>query len=291
MTGMTTNNKPPRLKIPEMVGLLRNQRFLKDSEQLYVEGSQWHQKFPTNDTWNQHWPEFWETAIGPFISKWGVWPPPYELLVYAQPISMFHVMYGRFGLIPVFPWTTTRDIGSRAAAIRKVIGKVHRDSTGYPKGLIAQWIRSHPSNMGLAPRHEIARAVYGKTTGLERPSLSKAYQTLSDEKEAELFAQYRAKNHTYAEINRKIGRYARGSEAPAVAAVRMAEKKAGEFSKAFYKSMETPEQFDSLAFVLSHLLRGFFLSPPTNRNVLRQYAGQIRDLLLRVGDRSFPRPN
>ena len=275
--------------IPQMVARLSDADFLKDSAQVYEKGGLWHQKYPTQEEWNQHWPKFSQRIIEPFELKWGVSPPQYELLVYIQRRNpLFSVMNGQFGLIPIFPWTPMQEIKKRAATIRKAIGKVHRDSAGYPKGLIAQWVRSHPSKMGKAPRQEIARAVWGRTTGLQRPSQTEAMARLTEEKEVELYSRYKGDSASYREVERRVYRYARGSEAQAVATVRMAEKRAEIFRDAFYRSLVASDEFDTLGYATSRLLQGVFIHPPLKKALLRRHAAWIRDLIIKAGTDNFP---
>jgi len=286
---MARKGKESRPTIAQMVALLSDPDFLRGSAQLYNKGSLWHQKHPTQEKWNQHWPKFSQKIIDPFIGTWGVRPPPYELLVYIQKRNpIFSVMNGQFGLIPIFPWTPIQEIRKRAATIRKAIGKVHRDSKGLPKGFIAQWVRSHPSKTGKAPREEIARAAWGRTTGLQRSSQAEVMARITEKQEAELYSRYNREGVSYKEVERKIYRHAMGSEAPAVATARMAEKRAEHFRDNFYRSLVASDQLDTLGYATSLLLRGFFLHPPLNRTRLRSHAAWIRDLIIKAGTDSLP---
>ena len=112
-----------------------------------------------------------------FIEKWGVYPPPVKLL--SSPLWQMKrdaTMTGRWGVIPVYPWTTEKEVKQQARQIQRAIGKKHQDFTSYRQALKAKWLEdSHISEAANRPpgRNKIAAEVWGRKEGLKRWPFSK----------------------------------------------------------------------------------------------------------------------
>jgi hypothetical protein len=189
------------------------------------------------------------------------------------------MLCGRWGLIPVFPWTTKKEIERRARSIHSDIGKVHADVTKTRRlTQIAGWLRLH-MNPGekLPPRSEIAAAVWGLEKGLHRPTKETAIDRLPEKEEQRLLRQYMAKGLPRGEAGRKVYRHARGSEAPAAAMVRMAERREQKAQHVLFTQLQSPLRADPLAAALMDLLRLIQDKPEASDEIQRK-AGDIRAL-------------
>ncbi len=113
-----------------------------------------------------------------FAEKWGVRPMFSPRLL--RLVARVGTDRNRWGLIPVFPWTSRQEVLSRLEDIQKVIGKTHKDflSTLFRDELI-RWIKAHCRHNG---KHwtwaEVGVAVLGKPrlSREQRQRLIRAYQ-------------------------------------------------------------------------------------------------------------------
>ncbi len=96
-----------------------------------------------------------------FVQRWKALPWSYLAHLEYQPALA--VLSGKWGVIPVFPWTTDRDLTAAARKIRRAIGKIHRDANTARRGILAQWLELHRFSDA-----EIAHAVWGPRTSEPR---------------------------------------------------------------------------------------------------------------------------
>src|SRR6188508_3625863 len=80
-------------------------------------------------------------VLDPFLNKWSAYPLPEELL---SPLirqrKQGAVLKGRWGLIPVYPWTTKQEVTRELKRIQRSIGKMHQDLQTARLALIAKWL-------------------------------------------------------------------------------------------------------------------------------------------------------
>ena len=287
---MSKKSKTPGPTIPEIVALLDNKRFRRDAITVLDQFRLLNETAPTQQEWDRRFLIHAEEHIAPFVRRWAVLAPIDRELVENEPSKevIFSILTGRWGVIPVFPWTSESDIKSQAAKIRRAIGKIHKDAEGKQRGMIARWIRMNPSRQGLAPRAEIAVAVWRRRDGLRRPTRAQAIQKLPDEEEAELLSSYKKQGLSHGQASRRVYRRARGSEAPAVRMVRAAESRQEQASIAFQKELQSPKQLDKAGYYLTMLLREIFLSDPVIPAEIFKQAELLRDHLLRTSVRFIP---
>jgi len=180
------------LNIREMVALLENKQFCADALRVIDRGHRLNERPSTQRAWDRQWPAFCRKEVLPFIKKWGALPPPALELVDKDPRQKiaFAILTGRWGFIPIFPWTSQKEIDERAAKIRKAIGKLHKDASGVQLALITQWLRLHenPGDPKQPSRREIASVVWGRRTGLRRLSTSQAITRFPEDRETELLS-------------------------------------------------------------------------------------------------------
>src|SRR5439155_877314 len=103
-----------------------------------------------------------------FENRWGVPPPNTSELVDPDPRwdPVDAMASGRWGVVPIFPWTTNQQIRATIKNLRPVIRKEHKDAlVGRRNVQLARWLET----IGFE-RPTIARAVFGRRTGLRRPT-------------------------------------------------------------------------------------------------------------------------
>ncbi len=284
---MLVNRQKSGPIIPQMVALLNDPAFRRDAVDVLDPFRRLNESASTQQEWDRKFQNHVDEHVAPFVRKWGVGPPLDRELVESDSRRevVFCILTGRWGVIPVFPWTRAQDISTSAAKIRQSIRKVHKDAEGRRRAMIAAWIRMHPSSQGRAPRAEIAAAVWGRKDGLRRPSRAQAIRKLSEEQEAELLARFNKEGRSRKEAERLVYKRARGSEAPAVSMVRAAESRLEREQKEFYDALQSPKQSDRTAYFLTMLLREIFLKKSATKRDIFQLAAQFRDHLLKA----FPR--
>jgi len=157
-----------------------------------------------------------------FIERWGVLPPTSGELLDPDPRRrcVEAIVSGRWGVVPIFPWTTNRQIKARVVNMRPVIRKQHRDALVNRHAQLVGWLEA----IGF-DRPTIAHAVFGRTTGLRRPTQATAIARTPERRERELYEEYRGLGLTHSQIQQKVYRRLQGSEAVASAAVRMTDRR------------------------------------------------------------------
>ncbi|OGC01451.1 MAG: hypothetical protein A3G35_11000 [candidate division NC10 bacterium RIFCSPLOWO2_12_FULL_66_18] len=209
--------------------------------------------------------------VPPFYKRWGVFPPlGVDLQDPAESRQGERGAYilgtGTWGLIPVYPWTTEAEVQAARRRIKERIKEkaqnVHQDTRAERRRMqVAGWLAIHSDARGQPiPRALIAQTVWGRKTGLRRPTQAQAIAKLSEDREAELLRSFRAKGLSDGEAERRVYRRARGSEANAVAQVRQARRRYSQSVEASLARLDHPEEGDPLAFALTMALRAAFVS-------------------------------
>lgn len=274
--------------IPDLLALLDNPNFLKESYQIIQQAAALASQIQRPE-----WTERVEALIGPFVRKWGVVPLHSPELANPDPRRpAFEAIFtGRWGVIPVFPWTTKEEIRATARRIQKKLGKVHRDAQNRRRALIAEWLGGNvtPEGRRVFSRSEVARYLFGRTKGLKRRSRG-AIERLSDEEQSALIGRFMSRRLPYREAERRAIRAAQGSEAPASAAVRKAESRYARQRLALARALEKPENRDRIGCPLTMLLRVLLPEEPLAEEGLapliteaRRWAAELRDALLPRG--------
>jgi hypothetical protein len=278
-------SKKRGLTLPDFVDILKNPKFCAAATEFHSHAVTWVKSVPTRKEWEQKWPEFERKYVLPFLSKWGVVPPPHrEVFEDLDPRwePSFAILTGQWGVIPVFPWTTVEDIKHQRKQIKEATGKVHKDTKEQRRlALIADWMELHlAEGEKPPPRREIASVVWGRKTDLRRPSKANAVRRFRISGEEELIRRYKEKmGMTHLQAEKRFYRRARGTEAKAAAAVRMAVKRQEEAREEFMRRLQSPKQTDPLGYALTLLLREIF-EGPGDIEAIRQTAASLRDLLI-----------
>ena len=268
---MATNRK--LLNPTQTVALLNNPEFIADSR-IYWDQYRAHSERIGADRreWDRHAPAFMSTFLDPFAQKWmGAYPASDELL--SSPLRQetnAAQLTGRWGLIPAYPWTTGKDVTNHLKQLQKTIGKKHLDVDAIRKAQIARWLEVNFISIqtGMAPkRPALAKAVWGRRKGLERPSKEGAIGKLSEERENALMKHYLTKGKTYAQAERLVYKSARGNESAAAAMVRMALQRQRAKQVDLKKVMTDLKKTDTLGLAVTMLLRELPTSKSSPRNL------------------------
>jgi len=179
---------------------------------------------------------------------------------------------GRWGLVLVFPWTTNRQIQTGMKIIRAAIRKQHRDALVNRHAQLVSWLEACGFD-----RPTIARAVFRRRSGLRRPTRAEVIRRTSEGRETQLYGEYRGLGLTHQQIQRKIYRRLRGSEALASASVRMTGQRYKKYLQRLNDDLAVPTQSEPLSHALTILFRGL---PDDTDTTVRRHAGAVRDALL-----------
>lgn len=281
-------NQKVALRLKNIVALLNDHQFIADSR-IYQDHYRAHSERigPNKVEWERQAPAFMSKFLDPFIAKWGgAYPLPSELL--SSPIwqkKETATMTGRWGVIPVYPWTTAEEVNHQAKQIQKAIGKKYKEFMVSRHATIAKWLSDSyiSTRTNKPPRYsDIAAAVWGRKKGLRRPSKEDGIANLSEKREIELMRAYKAKGKTPQEAERLIYQRARGSEAPAAAMVRTALSRLRKEQDSLKNVITHPEKTDKLGLAITMLLRELpaSASTPHDLKAIRAKAVALGNLLL-----------
>jgi len=296
----TPNKKRPT--VPEVIALLENEKFLEDTRKVHSLTTQFFESHYYGEEWKIPGAEIsdenrtlFEEIGKAFVSKWGIFPPPYSELLDPHPkrAQGDAIITGNWGIIPVFPWTTVKEIQEEARRIRRAIDKRHLDTIDNERrDMIARWLWLHRRADGsqFFSNTEIARHVWGRKTGLRRPTKAEAIARLDPVEEEALFRQFRQlymeqgveERDARRQAERRVYRRARGPEAPAAAAVRQALRRDMKRREAFQRDYEIPQPRDPISYALTMLIRTIIFGPKDEEEI-----GQ-RLLALHEAIRDYP---
>lgn len=275
--------------VPEAIALLDNPEFVEDAYKVFelslmwtaskYAGEEW--KIPESQLSDEERVQFEEISRA-FIQKWWVFPPPFPELLNLFP--KWHqtnaIMTGNWGIIPVFPWTREDEIKEEARRIRRAIGKRHRDAMDNERRrTIALWLWLHrnPDGSQMFSNSDIARYVLEKKSGLRRPTTAEAIGRLDPEREEVLLRKFKQicmeegieADESYQKAQRRVYRHARGSEAPAAAAVRQALQRDSERREALFKDSEKPQPHDPISYAITMLIRAITYGPKDEEELIQ----------------------
>jgi hypothetical protein len=280
--------KEKGLTVKEAVELLENQEFIEDSR-TYWDHYRAHSENIGDDLqeWQRQAPAFMSTYLDPFAKKWrGAYPATEELLstpLYQETNAA--QMSGRWGLIPVYPWTTEKEIKTKLKQIQRVIGKKYIDFVAIRRAQIANWLdENFRSTRTEAPpmRSETAAVVWGRRRGLNRQSKEEAIAKLQEERERELLARYLRKGMTRGQAEQQVYKSARGKESLASAMVRMALQRQRARKLEAKKLSVDPVRTEKVGLAITLLLRELptSKSSPCDLEAIRSRAVELGNIML-----------
>jgi len=234
--------------ITTVLALLENQEFCDEGLHLIREIATFVASSPSDSVRDA----FVSQRTIPFVEKWGVPPPHAPALVDPDPARPFSdaVMSGKWGIVPIFAWTTDLEIRRAIRRIRGVVRKMHRDAQITHRAQKARWLE----DCGY-PRPAIASAVWGRRKGLRRHSKEQAMAGLPEDVEREWYEKYLGQGREPRVAERLIYKRAQGSEAPASATVRMAEHRYEEDLTRLNAALAAPVPSEPISAALTMLYR------------------------------------
>lgn len=248
---------PKKAGLADVVALLNNAEFCRDARAFHdAMGPLVVRK---------DWPETVAAQEIPrFYDKWGVLPPPKPLVDSRDPKAILAesrdkciLGSGRWGLIPVFPWTTWAEVKAARRRIQRKIGKEHGDVEAERRRVeIAAWLNQHTdAKRQPIPWAEICRVVWERKTGLRRPTKAHAIARLSEDEETALLREYMNRGLPRGEAGRRVYRRARGSEAKASAQARKAVSRLSQATREILRDVRAPRELDAIGYALTMLFR------------------------------------
>jgi hypothetical protein len=253
--------------VEEVLDLLKDPEFCADATRTITEAAAMAAQASSFEEWEPRAKQLG----GLFLERWGVPPPTSGELADPDPRRRFvdAIASGRWGVVPVFPGVTNRQIQASIKKIRSVIRKQHQDALANRHAQLLRWLEV----IGFG-RPTIARTVFGRQTGLRRPTKAAVIARTPERRERQLYKQYRGLGLTDKQIEQKIYKRLRGSEVPASAAVRMAEQRYVTRLKGLNKNLAMPVQSEPLSHALTTLFRSL---PDENDATVKRHAIAVRD--------------
>jgi hypothetical protein len=240
----------PKMRIHSVLELLENPAFCEEALQLIQEIA----AFAATAPGDRQQVAFVLEKTTPFVEKWGVPPPHAGALVNPTPARAVAdaIMSGRWGVLPIFAWTTDREIRTALQRIRRVVRKQHQDAETARRAQLARWLEA--CGLGFS-RPAIAGAVWGRQRGLRRRSKARALDQLPEKVEREWYEAYLAQGRSSQQAERLTMKRARGSEAPASATVRMAERRYEQDLERLNATLASPVPSELVSAALTRLYR------------------------------------
>jgi hypothetical protein len=261
--------------IQAVIALLNDPEFAGDARRVIAEGAAVRAQAPMLEGPPERVLELGHA----FLARWGILPPPTGELLDADPRRRVveAIASGNWGIVQVFPPTTDREIHARVENIRRAIRRRHKDSLEARKAQLVAWLQDCGAGFD---RKAIARAVYGWTKGLSRPTKAQAIARTTRKRETALYQKYRQEYRELgiaeADIDRlaeqRVYRTLRGSEAPANAALRMVESRYFARLQQLNTNLATPIKSEPL----SHALTTLFRALDEDNATVRQHAAHAK---------------
>jgi hypothetical protein len=243
-----TNQPTARRSVEETLDLLNDSDFCAEAKRTILEAAQALMQPGRTDA-----RQLEVEKVGQrFEDRWGVPPPMSGELLDSDPRRRFSdaIAAGRWGLVVIFPWTTNRSIGAGIKGIRSVVRKRHQDAMIDRHAHLVRWLEA----IGF-DRPTIARAVFGRRSGLRRPTTEEAIAGTREERESQLFQEFSALGLTVKQATQKVFKRLRGSEARASAAVRMTGQRYVNRVTSLNEDLAAPVQSEPLSHALTMLYR------------------------------------
>src|SRR5437879_1820974 len=151
--------------VEEVLDLLKDPEFCADAGRIIAEVAAIAEQAPNAQDGQPRVGQLGQAFA--FLERWGVPPPTSGELVNPDPRRRFvdAIASGRWGVVPIFPWTTNQQIKTSIKKIHPVIRKQHKDALVNRHVQLVRWLET----IGFE-RPTIARAVFGRRKGLRRPT-------------------------------------------------------------------------------------------------------------------------
>ncbi len=244
--------KAPR-DAAELLTLLNDEDFRREAAQILDRlWAHWNPSaLPSLEEFNEFLRGFSQEHVVPFVRKWGALPPPFRELVAPDPrLPAFDMMIsGRFGLIPVLPWTSQPQLLAAHRRIQHVIGRQHSDRHNTRRVQLTMWLSDH--DLSIA---DIARVLWvGHAPPLR--SQRRARRSVTLEEEQRLMALLMRQGLDYRTAEARLRRRLRRSETPRRAAIRMALTRYLLDRSVLNARIRDFQELDAVSLGIAHLFR------------------------------------
>jgi hypothetical protein len=207
---------------------------------------------------------FFGRSVLSFKEKWDVWPPKSADVLDATGARQkaAAILTGRWGMIPVFPFTTNADIAAAVTRIRKAIGRKHQDAQNASRVARGLWLLEQ----GFPPE-DVARAAWGKQ-----------WKKLSHKQEEWIMRALRGKGVPYRKAEQAILK--RTPHKSAQSMIRTARNRYNRALDIGRRETDSPVNSDPVSRAITRLLRDVFCEPHVFPSSLVSHAKALRTALL-----------
>jgi hypothetical protein len=244
-----------------LLALLDNKEFQHDALEFYRAVADVYATTKEDDV-----PRVADRLATPFFTKWDVPPPPSPELVRPDPRrrKVDAIASGRWSVVTIFPWTTEQEIRATITQARGKLRRQHHDRAVQQRRVQqASWL----SSCGIQGP-EIAKAVWKRHGGLQRLPKSCVTSAMSYDAEERLLRKHLERGHSYHEAEQLVLKRARGSEAPATVAIRVASERYFKERTKLNVDLQAPRIVDARSHALTLLFRA--VSEQATADELRQ---------------------
>jgi hypothetical protein len=206
-----------------------------------------------------------------FIATWKVSPPVQleELFDDERTRIDRAIQSGRWGLIPVYPWTMEAEVQAARKRIQQKTAKAHRDAQTLRKAEIALWLADQEDARGRPiTRAAIDRVVWGRQKDIRRLTPGQAIARLPERQESAWVRDYRQQGLPEDTIEARVIQRARGSEGRGLAQVRKALGRYTSTMAATKAAIAAPKKCDPIAYAITMAIRALCVSPIQMNEVL-----------------------
>jgi hypothetical protein len=183
----------------------------------------------------------WREILRPFWYHYRVLPALEFLPVHYR--QAFSVMAGRWGIVPVYPWTKDSEIKTSVHSIRKKIGQTRRNAEKEKHAALGNWLKLHRFSSA-----EIATAL-GKPGCGDRPRDPSTQRPVA------------------------------GSEPRLDALLRMNRKRLRDTSARLQAALQSPSSIDPTTDAITNVLRVGVFPGPANLEDLAAALARLHDVL------------
>jgi len=276
-------------RLKELVKLLDNPTFIADSRAYWDAYKVHSEKIgPNKLEFDRQAQGFMDEYLEPFMKKWkGAYPASLDLLT--PPLfqaANAAIANGRWGIIPVYPWTTEKDVTQHRRKIKRAIGREDLDFSAIRRAQIARWLEEFyisPRTNAPPERRKLAEVVWARKSGLERPTLEEAIADLPEQREREWLRHYQTMGKSRREAEKLVYKNARGKESRASAMVRVAINRQRTKRIDLSTVIMDPNKTDKLGLAITLILRDVSIANPS----IGQLEG-IRSKVIHLGELLLP---
>jgi len=266
-------------RVATLLVLLDDTDFCRDAVQVIDRlWQRWEPSaLPSRADFDAVLPSFVEEHVAPFIHKWGALPPPFrELVAPDSTLKTFDMMVsGRFGLIPVLPWTSQPHVLAAHRRILRLIGRQHSDRQNVRRVQTTMWLSDHE-----LPIDDIIRALWSAQTW---PRWRRTPRTVSFEEEQRLMTLAMRQGLDYRTAESRFRRRIRTAKESKAATVRMALSRYIKERTALNNRIRDFGEIDTVSFGLAGVLRSTLETGDIHR--VRDLAVAARDAFVKHAGR------